>query len=172
MCRSWTSLKKWLIPSRPVNLDAWRALPLWHPHVNQIDPSRSRCGNAAQKALRDCGFHCMADVTNMHGTVVPWEEALRRGARPELERAYISLIANLQRLPDLRPPHARLPIFLEGTNESGSTLVWKFSLPVAQLTEAWLPFLDHSLPDCTYLRLGQHLTPRRVCRPGNEVLLQ
>lgn len=169
--RSWTGLKKWLLPSRPVNLEAWQAFPLWRPHLNHIDPAISRCGTVAQKTLRAAGFHSMADVTDLRGNLGPWARVQQRAARPDLERAYNWIIDNLKHVPELHPQQARLPIFLEGTGESGSTLVWKFFLPAAQLSEAWIPFLDRSSADCTYLRLGQHLLPRRACCPGAEIQL-
>lgn len=175
ICRSWTGLKRWLLPSRPANLEAWRALPLWQPHVNHIDPTICRCGTVAQKELRAAGFSSMADVTDVRGILVPWARIQLRGIRPDLERAYNLLIWNLKNLPELRPQQTRMPIYLEGINlginEFGSTLVWKFLLPAAQLTETWIPFLDRSSADSTYLRTGLQLLPRRACCPGPQIVL-
>lgn len=169
--RCWMGLKQWITPCQPVNLEAWRALPLWRPHVNQIDPSLTKCQTAAQRALRDGGLRNMADITDLRGHIVPWNDILLREIRPDLGPAYQVLIANIKPAPELRRSQDKMPIFFEGILESGASMIWKFSLPAAQLSEAWIPFLDRSSPDSTYLRLGQHLIPRRVCCPGPDVVL-
>lgn len=39
ICRGWGRMKKCILHKRPVNLEGWRALPLWRPHVNHLRPN-------------------------------------------------------------------------------------------------------------------------------------
>lgn len=56
VCKAWSSLKSFIRKVDPRNMEEWRALPLWSPHVHHITESKAQCTTQAQGRLRAAGL--------------------------------------------------------------------------------------------------------------------
>lgn len=171
LCKSWTVLKKWLRPKCPPNVRGWKALPLWRPHINHINPALARCSTNSSRSLSECGFNVMGDLQDGDGRFISWDEAIGRGAVANGENAFRRLLANCKAIPEVCSPSARLPMFLEGSIDGGPPIIWQFTVPAERLTDAWVPFLDRNSPDRAFLRDGPVLRPMPWNCPGPHTAL-
>lgn len=171
ICKGWAVLKKWLVPGQPANLAGWRALPLWRPHLNHVNPTTVKCSTVARRTLYDRGFVYMEDVMHPNGAFITWEEAQRKGAGNGGEAAFRNLLANLKTQPDLVHPEDKMPVFVKGISTAGRPLIWQFTLPAARATEAWLPFLDRNTPERTFRLEGNRLRATNCCIPTAATVL-
>lgn len=162
ICKSWAGLKKFLHYRQSVNVEEWRALPLWTPHRNQRSfgsiPKLSR----AQSTMRDSGLLSMGDITNLPGQILPWDVLARRGIPDSCRRAFQALGANLKSGPDLNPS---LDVYKFYVEDFVRQLAWQFLIPPAHCTVSWIPFMDCSSPQRSFIVSGRILIPSALCTP-------
>lgn len=172
ICSSWATLRRRLKPKRPANLEEWKELPLWRPHLNHIDGSLARCSSIPQKALRDSGFNRMGDVLDTATSAISWAEARRRGAPQNCEAAFRQLVLNLQLVPILDQPEEPHDLFLQGMSLVNNDRVWQFRIKARHLSERWLPFMIGSEPIRTFRYTGHYLVPITTCKPDSQAILK
>lgn len=150
ICRHWEGLQRMVKQLSPTNIDEWRALPLWWPHVNYRDGRRARCKTAALRRLRDASISRMGDVSDAIGDFLPWE-----GLRVVLDRnrsreSFQALISNLNPVPNFDHSLMHPGFFVEGyVTDLHQTLAWQFELQASWFTAQWIPFLDRNSATCT-----------------------
>lgn len=108
---------------------------------------------------------------NGDGTFISWETAVGRGAVTSGEAAFRRVLDNCKAIPEVGPPAARLPLFLEGSVDGGPPQIWQFTVPAERLTEAWVPFLDRNSPDRAFIWEGTILRPVPWNCPGPHTTL-
>lgn len=96
----------------------------------------------------------MADVLDLGNVPIQWEEARRRGAPVNCERAFNALILNLKGVPEIRLPNAVQDMFLEDINSSH---VWHYRLVASQTSERWVPFMNLQEPVRAFKVVGSVL---------------
>lgn len=160
LCSRWAALKKWLSPRQPANEEEWGDLPLWRPHINHLDEKLVRCNTIAQRSLRLAGFQVMADVFHLGNVPIQWEEAWRREAPVNCERAFNALILNLKVILKIGPPDDDQDMFQEDTL---SNCVWQYRFAASRATERWVPFMNREEPVRTFRKVGFILSAIARC---------
>lgn len=98
----------------------------------------------------------MEHVLDGRGNLIDWDAAQLKGALPGCEGAFIELCANLRGPPLVFPASsASKDLYVENTE--GPRMVWKFQVPVHNLSARWLPFLDLSSPEQTFTVEGERM---------------
>lgn len=117
ICRTWEGLRKHLRGCSPVNVDEWRALPLWRPHQNHHSyiPILRLC--RAQQTLRNAGLLHMGDIMNLWGQFLAWDSMANQGLPLSCRNAFQALIASLKPAPDLNPSLDVCELFMEDTEQ-------------------------------------------------------
>lgn len=103
ICRGWEKMKVHIHISRPINMEEWRNLPLWRPHVNHLDPKLVRCHTRPLRLIREAGFHRMDDILDLGGMFLSWNVVRDEGLPPACGQAYDNMTANLVRVPAIDP---------------------------------------------------------------------
>lgn len=161
-------MKSRLVPRRPANMEEWGELPLWLPHLNHVDGDIVRYSTAAQRALRECGFNRMADVSNHNLQLINWEEAVRRGAPRRSEAAFGGLIRNLKSVPEVDHPDDLHDLFLQDTSSRARPLIWQFRVQARFLSARRIPFLNGQQPVRTFCLFRTQLVPITNCLPTRD----
>lgn len=172
ICQGWHDLKAHITTRRPANIDEWRDLPLWRPHVNDLIPGRARCYTRSQCILRDSGILSMGDVMCVDGTIRTWANMAERGIPARCEGAYTDLVSNLVQVPTLDNSCSLKEFYVESVNLRGPKQVWQFMLPPAHCTERWIPFMDRTSPSKAYVCQGLVLRPTELRAPSATMVLR
>lgn len=145
-------MKKKLEPFPPINKEEWGDLPLWRPHLNHIEQGGVRCSTKAQRALRDVGFLLMKDILDAAGILNTWMAAMVRGALPFCKQAFRVLRDNLRPTPTFVNSNSNGHFYVELLKEP--KVVWKYLLPTSRIASNWMPFMDRSSLEHTYMVAG------------------
>lgn len=111
----------------------------------------------------------MADILTNGNVPIQWEEARRRGAPVNCERAFNVLTQNVKALPEIRPPEEEQDLFLEDAN---CGRIWPYRIAASHATERWIPFMNLTEPVRTFKTVGSILSPIVKCRPPADAHLQ
>lgn len=172
ICKGWATLKKRLLPNKPMNLEEWGDLPLWRPHLNHVDPTRVKCSTIAQKRLQQHGFRYMAHVWEAANGFISWQDALLRGAPDTCEAAFTALISNLKVVPEVAPPPDSMhDLFLHGRENNNELVVWQFRVPAHRISAQGIPILNRPDPDKTFRIIGSHLVTTATRRSDPDTRL-
>lgn len=136
--------------------------------LNHIDVALVKCSSAAQRALRDNGFTQMSHVLHSASSMISWEEAERKGAPPQCERAFAALISNLKLTPETEHPDKLQDFFLQGTSGRERNLVWQYRIPARHLSTRRILVMNWGEPERTFRYTGHYLVPTAKCSPARD----
>lgn len=111
----------------------------------------------------------MDDITDPNGLIIPWEDALWRGATVNYKRAFRLLAGNLKPTPEIRPPDLCHDLFLQAADGPDVHQIWQFWLPAQHFSARWIPFLDRATPENTFRFPGNYLVPITNCGPTEQM---
>jgi hypothetical protein len=169
ICASWLVVGKHLRRAAPANIQEWRSLPLWSPHVNHKDPKLVTCKTVANRSIRHHGIVTMAHVTHQDGSLIRWDQLQAGRLPPMLENAYRRLIDNIQPTPAFRPDRREpTPTFLEDTV---SEQVWKFAIPQNKVAALNAYTLQQYAPACTFTVHNSDLLVKETTHPTRQAHL-
>lgn len=135
ICNGWQELKTHIVARRPANIQEWKELPLWRPHVNHRIQSKARCSSQPLRSLRDGGLNRMGDIMRVDGSICSWAEIAMRGIPAHSHAAYRDLLTNLIQVPVLDNSPGLREFFVESTNLPRQQRVWKYMLTAEHCTE-------------------------------------
>lgn len=99
ICAAWDSLKPLLVVNEPRNLEEWKLLPLWSPHLAHTNPKLVRCKSLAQHRLREGGLVQIGDITANDGSFLTWIEVPHNNEDSAARKAFDRLVNNLRAVP-------------------------------------------------------------------------
>lgn len=107
----------------------------------------------------------IGDIINPGGGLISWDDDRAQGVPNRCRVAFQDLAARLIHNPTLDPSQALREFYVDDAQLTGGTFIWQFMLPPAQLTVAWIPFMNHNCPVRTFKLTGIHLVPTCLLAP-------
>lgn len=171
LCKAWSSFKPLLRRTEPRNMDEWKELPLWRPHIHHKADSKAQCSTQAQNRLRDAGLLTLGDLTEADGHIRPWNSLPVNQEDSNAHRAFTALVANIKPL----APFEFLPgpnrLFFGGVDSESDGHIWEYDVQQQFVTSNWPAIRDLSLPINTFqCKAGVIRKITRTCPPNAAVL--
>lgn len=85
-----------LVPNEPRNIEEWKSLPLWSPHLAHSNVKLVRCQTQAQHRLREGGLQQIGDITTHTGEFLTWNEVAPNPADVAARKAFDKLVSNIR----------------------------------------------------------------------------
>lgn len=107
----------------------------------------------------------MGDILDSRGHFITWDTTLQRGLPTNCHQAFLDLTANLVQDPVLDHTLSLQDFYVHNGTIGEATLSWKYQLPAAHLTSAWLPFMQRNNPQASFSVEGGLLTATKLSPP-------
>jgi hypothetical protein len=156
ICKSWSRIKKIIIPELPELMDKARSLPVWAPNALRMDSCKAGCKTNMKKLLMSAGIEHIEDILTEEGRILQWEDWNDR-TPSRAKRAYSKLIGSydfsqLDSLFTAAEEECSCYVALFPAGE-GST-VWKINISMNKRRHLWGANSISACPSNTYQVAG------------------
>lgn len=158
ICLAWNHIKPLLEPTPPENLDEWRSLPLWRPHVSHTSPNLAGCKTQAQLRIQEHGVSYIQDITTRTEEFLPWHLISPDCPNRLGSKTYDSLKANLRDVPHFPASPPVQTIFVENTTDlyEPHHQVWQFQISSCVHISQWTLATSNVWPEMAfYVKVGR-----------------
>lgn len=114
----------------------------------------------------------MGDLLDPGGNIITWNLVIERGFPEYCHRAFDALEQRIIQIPQLATTQTPREFFEEDANPRDHQHIWQYTLPPANLTAAWIPFMDRTCPVRMFTLYCKALIPTTLAAPDVAIVLR